>query len=112
FLNRRMKKAIKIFGVVLLIGIVLLGAASVALRFLLPPEKAKALVLKQLTTHLKREVRAGDVSVGVISGLTVLHLEISESPDFSKGKFISSDRFSLHLALLPLIFRRIEVKQL
>jgi len=107
-----MRKFLKIIAVLAVIVIVLVGIASIALRVLLPPEKAKALVLKQLTTHLKREVRIGEVSVGVVTGLSVSDLKVSESPNFSKGTFLSSDQFSLRLALLPLLFRKIEVRQL
>src|SRR5208282_6810697 len=48
----------------------------------------------------------------VVTGLSVSDLKISESPNFSKGTFLSSDQFSLRLALLPLVFRKIEVRQL
>jgi hypothetical protein len=107
-----MKKALKILGVLLVVAVVLLGLSSAALHFLLPPEKAKALVLKQLTAHLKREVSMGKVSVGIFSGLSVTDLKVSESPDFSKGTFISSNLFSIRLALWPLLFRKLELKQL
>ena len=107
-----MKKILKIAGVVFLVILGLLGLTSVALHVLLPPEKAKAHVLKHLTAHLKREVKIGEVSVGLLSGLSVSDLKVSESPDFSKGTFVSSDRFSVRLALVPLIFRKVEVKQL
>ena len=66
-----MKKTLKIIGVLAVIVVVLLTLSSVVLRLLLPPAKAKSLVLKQLTGHLKREVALGDVSVGVLSGLQV-----------------------------------------
>ncbi len=107
-----MKKLIKILVIAGGVVIVLLGVASVALHVLLPPEKAKALVLKQLTVHLKREVTLGKVSVGVLTGLNVSDLKVSEAPNFSRGTFISSDHFSIRLALLPLIFRKVEVKEL
>lgn len=107
-----MKKLLKVLAV--LLGIVaLLGViASVLLHILLPPEKAKTLILKQLTTHLKREVSIGEVSVGVVSGLSVSDLKISEAPNFSKGTFVSSDQFIIKVALLPLLFKKVVVDQL
>src|SRR4051812_25116427 len=107
-----MKKALKVGAVLLVILLAVLGLASLALRFFLPPEKAKKLIVQQLSSRLKREVRVGDVSVGVLTGLAVSDLKISESPDFSRGTFISSDRFSIRLALLPLFRRQVEVKQI
>src|SRR5688572_20268075 len=107
-----MKKAFKILAVLVAVAAGVLILASVALHFLLPPEKAKALIQKQLTAHLKREVTLGKVSVGIISGLDVADLKISEKPDFSKGTFVSSDRLTLRLALWPLVFKRVEVREL
>src|SRR4051812_23038131 len=101
-----MKKILKVLAVLAAVAAGVLVLASVALHFLLPPEKAKALVLKQLTTHLHREVTLGQVSVGIISGLDISDLNVSEKPDFSKGTFVSSERFTLRLALWPLIFKR------
>jgi hypothetical protein len=68
--------------------------------------------MKQLTGHLKREVQLGSVSVGLLTGLTVSDLKISESPDFSKGTFLSSDEFSIHVALWPLLMRKVVVRKL
>ena len=107
-----MKKLLKILAVLAVIVAVLVMISSLLLHVLLPPEKAKALVLKQLTTHLKREVRIGEVSVGVVSGLSVSDLKVSEAPNFSKGTFVSSDQFTVKVALLPLLFRKVVVDQL
>lgn len=90
---------------------ILAVVASVALHFLLPPEKAKALVLKQLKTQLRREVKIGDISIGILKGLHIHDLQVSESPDFSKGTFISSEQFSLRVALVPLLFRKVILRQ-
>ena len=107
-----MKKLIKVLAVLAVVFIALLIVGSVVLRIFLPPEKAKALILQQLTTRLRRQVKIESVSVGVLLGLTVNNLKVSESPDFSKGTFISSDHFSVRLALLPLVMRRVEVSEL
>jgi hypothetical protein len=106
------KKIIKILVVIAAVFAALLIVASVALRIALPPEKAKALVVKQLAAHLHREVQVGDVSVGVLRGLVVSNLKISEAPDFSKGVFIASDQFSIRISLWPLLFKRVEVNEL
>src|SRR6266480_3059256 len=107
-----MKKALKIIGITVVVVTLGVLASSFLLHVLLPPEKAKALVLKQLTGHLKREVQIGDVSVGILSGLSVSDLKISEAPDFAHGTFLSSEHFSVRLALIPLIYRDVIVRQI
>lgn len=107
-----MKKLIKILAVLAALGVVLIVIGSVTLRIYLPPEKAKALVLEHLSKQLKREVALGSVSVGILSGLQMSDLKISESPNFSKGTFLSSEQFSLKVALSPLLFRKVIVRQI
>ncbi len=107
-----MKKLFKVIAVLIAIVVALLLIGSLLLHIYLPPEKAKALVLERLSTQLKREVEVGSVSVGLLSGLQMTHLKISESPNFSKGTFLSSDQFSLKIALPPLLFRKVIVRQI
>jgi hypothetical protein len=107
-----MKTLVKIILILVGLGVLLLIVGTVALRIYLPPEKAKALVLHHLSTQLKREVTLGSASVGILSGLHMTDLKISESPDFSKGTFLSSEQFSLKIALVPLLFRKIVVRQI
>src|SRR5258708_292933 len=107
-----MKTLFKVVAVIVGIILVLLVADSILLKIYLPPEKAKKLVLEHLSSQLKREVQLGSVSVGLLSGLTMNQLKISESPNFSKGKFLSSEKFSLKIALIPLLFRKVIVRQI
>ncbi|HVO33444.1 MAG TPA: AsmA-like C-terminal region-containing protein [Elusimicrobiota bacterium] len=107
-----MKNILKIVGVAAVLAVLVGIAATIALHVFLPPDKAKALVLKQLTARLKREIQLDSVNVGVLSGLTLGHLKVSESPDFAHGTFLSADEFSLHIALLPLLFRHVVVRQI
>src|ERR1041385_2468604 len=107
-----MKAFFKIVGIFAAGVVIMLIVASALLKIYLPPEKAKKLVLEKLSTQLKREVKLGTVSVGILSGLHMTDLKISESPNFSKGTFLSSEQFSLKIALMPLIFRKVMVKQI
>src|SRR5437667_9130677 len=107
-----MKKIFKVLAVFVILVVVLLLGGSLLLHIYLPPEKAKALVLERLSAQLKREVSLGSVSVGILSGLQMSALKISESPGFSKGTFLSSDQFSLKVALPPLLFRKVIVRQI
>jgi uncharacterized protein involved in outer membrane biogenesis len=107
-----MKKLFKIFVIPMAIVVVLLIGASIALRIYLPPEKAKKLVLEHLSAQLKREVKLGSVSIGILSGLEMTDLKISESPTFAKGTFISSQGFTIKVALTPLLFRKVIVREI
>src|SRR5882672_4948682 len=107
-----MKKLLKIFLVLFLTGVGLLAVLTLVLKWAYPPEKVKALLEKELTARLHREVRLGDVSIGVLSGLTVKDFKLSESPNFGRGTFISSDKFSIRLHLLPLLSKKIMIRDL
>jgi hypothetical protein len=107
-----MKKLWKVTVILIIIVVALVSASAVLLRVFLPPDKAKTLIIKQLTGRLKREVQVGPVSVGIFSGLTLSDLKVSESPDFSHGTFLSSDRFSVRLALWPLLFHKVVVHEI
>src|SRR5262249_20884039 len=107
-----MKKLIKILAVLAGVFIALMALGSILLHIYLPPEKAKALVLQKLSAQLRREVDVASVSVGMISGLELSKLRISESPNFSQGTFMASDLFSLKVALTPLLFKKVIVRQI
>lgn len=107
-----MKKFLKFLVVATVIVAGILVLANVLLHTLLPAETAKKKLMSQLTSRLHREVQIGSVSVGIFSGLEVTDFKVSESPDFFQGTFITSSRFSLHVALWPLLFRKVIVKKL
>jgi len=103
------KKFFKIVAILFVLLIVLLGAAFVALKIYFPPEKIKAIALEQLQAHLKREVRIGDVSIGILKGLGLSKLEISEASTFQQGTFVSVDELSIRVQWRPLLQKRIVV---
>jgi len=104
-----MKKTLKIFVVLLgsLAAVVLL--AVVAIKMYFPPQKVKAILIEELTRRLHREVRMGDVSLSPLSGLSISNLQVSEASTFAQGTFLSAKRFSLFVALRPLLEKRIVV---
>jgi hypothetical protein len=110
--RKPMKKLFTLLAILLALVLVVLGAGSLLLHIYLPPEKAKALVLDRLRSQLHREVKLDSVDVGLLSGLQITGLKVSESPDFSKGTFLSSRQFSLKVALWPLMFRKVIVRQI
>lgn len=85
------------------------AAAPFVLRKLLPPEKVRALVVSNARKALHRDVKLEGVSYGLIQGLTLEGLSVSEAPDFSAGTFLELRRFHLRLSLMALLRRRIVV---
>lgn len=88
----------------MIVAVVALGmVAAVALPFLFPAAKVKALIEKEAADQLHRQVKLGKISLGLWTGLSVENFELSESPDFSKGTFISSEKIVVRPRLLPLL---------
>jgi len=107
-----MKRIIRISAIVGGSVVFLLAGAAVAIRFLLPPEKAAALIEKQLETRLGREVTLGTLSISGLSTFRLGGIQISESPTFKTGTFLTADAFAISARLLPLLFGRVVVKEI
>lgn len=105
-MKRLWKTAVFFLGLLL----VLFSAAALALRVLLPPEKARQLVVEAAGKALKREVRLKGLSIGLLRGVVAEGLEISEAPDFRAGVLARADSFRLRLSLLPLLRKKIVVE--
>lgn len=99
----------KIAAILLALGLVLAAAATLALKRLLPPEKARQLVTDSARKALKRELRLKDLSIGPLRGLVVSGLELSEAPDFKAGVFASASSFQVRVKLLPLLRKQLVV---
>ncbi|MCG3205608.1 MAG: hypothetical protein KCHDKBKB_02330 [Elusimicrobia bacterium] len=107
-----MKKIIKIAGFVALALAVLLAGLALAVRLYFTSERVKGIVEKQVAEKLQRQVKLGEISVGLFSGLTITDFSLSEYPDFSNGTFIASQRFQLVPQLLPLLRKKIFIDEL
>lgn len=96
------------WAVIGVVGLVLL--ALVALRLYFPPEKIKAIALKEMSEYLHREVRLGDVGLNPLKGLSLVNLEVSEKPTFAQGKFFSIKRLNLFVAMRPLLNKEVIIR--
>lgn len=108
----RMKTFLKIAAILAGLGVALLGAAAVAVHILLPPEKLKVLAVAQADKALHRKLEIQSIDFGLLSGLRIKGLRLSESPDFSKGEFLSADSFILSPAWLPLLHMEIVARKI
>lgn len=104
-----MKRALKIPAYCAAGLLVLLAVAAVTVRIYFPPEKIRRLALEYAARQLNREVRISSASVG-LGGVTLKNLEVSESPDFSRGEFLKAGDFQVSLRLLPLLHGKIELR--
>ncbi|HVE14922.1 MAG TPA: AsmA-like C-terminal region-containing protein [Elusimicrobiota bacterium] len=111
-MNKSSSKLAKICAGIALAGVVLLAAGALALRVYLPPQKLRELVLAEARKALGREVRLRDASIGILSGVSLAGLEVSEAPDFKAGSFASADSIGVSVRWLPLLSKKVEVASL
>src|SRR5271155_4837475 len=107
-----MKKIFKIVAGLAAIFVVLLAAAAVAVRVLLPSEKLKALAISEAGKSLHRTLELRSVDFGVLTGLSIQGLRLSETPDFSKGEFLTAERFTLRPEWLPLLHKEFVARRI
>ncbi len=105
----RGRLALKTAAAAALIGLGLLGAATVTLKMLLPAEKVRELITSYAAKTLGRQVRLAGLSVGPLSGVEVSGLQVSEKPDFKAGTFATVNSFRLKLQLFALLGKRLSI---
>ena len=106
-------------GFKILIGIVagvivLLIAASFAVKIIFTKEKLMSMLVPRIEAALEREVEIGDVSVSIWGGLgaDVKGMRVLNPPGFVHEELFRFDQFSIRVKFWPLLRKRIEVKKL
>ena len=94
-----------ITGVVLA---VLAAGALFALYKMYPPQKLKAMAQQYVAKNFQREITFDQVSFTWI-GFTLHNFALSENSTFADGTFIKADRLTAHVAVRPLLEKRIEI---
>ncbi|MFA6316370.1 MAG: AsmA family protein [Elusimicrobiota bacterium] len=107
--NQNPHRLLKLLLIAVGAGLAGLAAATVALKLLLPPEKIKTRIAGEAGRVLGRQIRIKDVSVGLIQGLRVEGVEVSEKPDFKAGTFASVGSFDFKVQLMPLLSKRVVI---
>ncbi|MBI4677973.1 MAG: AsmA family protein [Elusimicrobia bacterium] len=94
-----------------LLAAVIVAALSACMAFvlkgLLPPERLREMVVAHLEKALDRDVRLSGVSLGLVVGLAVEGLEVSEEGGFEEGTFAAAGTARLRLRWLPLLQKRV-----
>ena len=88
------------------------AALTIALKIWLPPQKVRQLIVEQAGKYLHREVRLKSVELGVIRGLELEGLEVSEKPDFKAGVFAGVETFRFRIRLLPLLRKKVVIDEI
>jgi AsmA protein len=104
------KKSLIILGVIIGTVVVLVGGASLLIRFLVTPEMIRKNVLPRLENALQRRIEMNDAKIGLFSGIALRGLTVYERD--GKGPFVSLKEARLHYQILPLLSRRVVVDEL
>ncbi|MDD5627740.1 MAG: AsmA-like C-terminal region-containing protein [Elusimicrobia bacterium] len=89
-----------------------IAALTIALKIWLPPQKVQQFIVERAGKALGREVRLKSVDLGVIKGLVVEGLEVSEKPDFKAGVFAGVETFRFRIRLLPLLRKAVVIDEI
>jgi|GEM_PF-6291673 len=104
-------RVLKVFAWIVGILVVLVIAGLVALRFVLPPEKLRAMVLPRIEQALGQSVEVGSVHLAIWGGfgVGVEDVRIGNRPGYEDEHMLVLDELVLRIPLRPLLSRRLEV---
>jgi AsmA protein len=98
-----MKRALKIFGIVVAVLLVI----AIALPFLLNVNSFRPRLESELTSTLGRQVKVGNLSLSVLTGsVSAKELSIADDPAFSKDPFVRANALNVGVEVMPLIFSK------
>ncbi|MCX5790209.1 MAG: AsmA family protein [Elusimicrobia bacterium] len=104
-----MKLLLQLAAVAAAVAALALVAATIAVKRYLPPEKVRSLIAGNVQKAIHREVRLGDISLGLLQGLTIKDLEISRALSFKEGVFARAGSAQLKMRWRPLLHRKVVV---
>ncbi|MDR2999934.1 MAG: hypothetical protein LBU89_01610 [Fibromonadaceae bacterium] len=110
-----MKKILKILGVAAALFVVALVAAFFVIKSQFPPEKIKAIVEKEATDALKREVSVGSAGIKLWPlGIKLEGLKIANNPGggFSKDPFLEVPLAVVKIDLAKLLILQVAIDKI
>jgi uncharacterized protein involved in outer membrane biogenesis len=90
--------------------VVVLAAAGLALRLYLTDDRVRALLIPPTEKALGRTVTIGHIKVSLLSGITLYDFVVKE--ENGQDNFISSSHISLSYEWLPLLQKKVVVRQI
>jgi AsmA protein len=92
---------------ILLIVIAVLLVVALAVPFLINANQFRPVIQSELTKSLGREVKIGDLKIGILSGtVTASDLTIADDPAFTSGSFLRAKALTLSVDLWQALFSR------
>ncbi len=98
-----LKKALKWFGIVLGVLIILIIIAAIALPYFLPLDKIKDMAAQKASETIHRNVKIGKVSFNIFTGIELKDLSVSNRLGFAAKPFISAGSIELKYDLWKLL---------
>jgi AsmA protein len=105
-----LKKLAVISGIALGIFILMVGGASLLIRYIISPDMVRKTVLPRVGKALQRHIEIGDVRIGIFKGISLRDLKVFERD--GKAVFVSLSGAHLRYQLLPLLSRRVVVDEI
>lgn len=98
-----MKRALKIFGIVVVVILLIV----IALPFLINVNSFRPKLESELTSALGRQVKVGNLSLSILSGsVSAEDLSIADDPAFSKDPFVRAKSLKVGVEVMPLILSK------
>jgi uncharacterized protein involved in outer membrane biogenesis len=107
----KMRKGIKITGIIMLSFFLLVIAAAFILPYLVNLDKYKGLVEEQLGQALHRDCSIGKLRISILPtlGARIENVVISNPPGFAQTPLLSLKALKVRVKLIPLLFGRKEI---
>lgn len=100
----------KFLAGVLVLGIVVVVGLTVFVKMYLTDEKVRELIVPQAEKALGRKVAIGNISVGLLSGISIGDFSVKESG--GKKEFLSVEKFVIAYKLFPLLQKEVVVSEI
>lgn len=105
-----MSKLGKIITAVTIMAIVVVVSLSILVNVFLSEDKLKGIIIPQAEKALGRDVEISGISVSLFSGITVKNMVVKEADN--KGDFAGIKEFVLSYELLPLLSKKVVIKDI
>jgi uncharacterized protein involved in outer membrane biogenesis len=104
-----MKRKLRAFAIIIGAGFLIFLILTILLNRLLSEERLKAMLIDPAQKELGRQVTLGSLDVSLLRGITIKDIGIKERD--SKQDFISVKTFRLSYELLPLLRKKLVIKE-
>lgn len=108
--DMNLKKLAVISGIILGILILMVGVATLFIRYIISPDMVRKTVLPRVEKAFQRHIEIGDVRIGIFKGISLRDLKLYEKD--GKDVFVSLSAAQLRYQLLPLLSHRVVVDEI